>query len=208
MSRMVAIVLGWMLALGSALAQDHDVSRPMLLVAKPALKGPYSHTVLLAVPRGDRHVGFILNRSTGQRMGMVFPDHPPSQKVVEPIYFGGPEAVHALFALVRRDPGEGSLHLFGDLYMTGHASTIDGIIEQTPNEARYFAGFVAWRPHELEAELRKGFWYVDRPDIAEVFRKGAGEAMWREHYERLGNAPRRLEARKLPSGAFTAFPPA
>jgi putative transcriptional regulator len=189
-----AVVLGWVLAIGAAAAYAQDLARPMLLVAKPALKGAYAHTVLLAVPKGDHHVGLILNRSTGQRMASVFPDHAPSKQVEAPIYFGGPEAADALFAVLRRDPGSASLHLFGDLYMTGNAGTIDAIIERTPNDARYFAGFVGWRARELEAEVRRGFWYVDDADAAEVFRDDAGEAMWQEHSQRLGKLPPRQEA--------------
>lgn len=189
-----AVVLGWALALGAAAANAQDLARPLLLVAKPALKGAYAHTVLIAVPKGDRHVGLILNRSTGQRMASVFPDHAASRQVQEPIYFGGPEAADALFAVLRRDPGEASLHLFGDLYMTGNAGTIDDIIERTPNEARYFAGFVGWRPRELEGEVRRGFWYVDDADVLEVFRQDAGESMWQEHEQRLGSRPPRQEA--------------
>jgi len=189
-----AVVLGWALAIGAAAAHAQNLARPMLLVAKPALKGAYAHTVLLAVPKGDQHVGLILNRSTGQRMASVFPDHAPSKQVKEPIYFGGPEAAEALFAVLRRDPGAASLHLSGDLYMTGNAGTIDAIIERTPNEARYFAGFVGWRARELEAEVRRGFWYVDDLDVVEVFRQDAGEAMWQEHSQRLGERSPRQEA--------------
>lgn len=189
-----AVVLGCALAIGAAAAQAQNLARPMLLVAKPALKGAYAHTVLLAVPKGGQHVGLILNRSTGRPMASVFPDHAPSKQVKEPIYFGGPEAADALFAVLRRDPGAASLHLFGDLYMTGNAGAIDAIIERTPNEARYFAGFVGWRARELEAEVRRGFWYVDDADVVEVFRQDAGEAMWQEHSQRLGERAPRQEA--------------
>jgi putative transcriptional regulator len=135
---------------------------------------------------GDKHIGFILNRSTGKQLAAVFPEHEPSRKVVDPIYFGGPEASDAIFAVVRRDPGEASIHLFGELYMTGNGKAIDRIIEQTPNDARYFAGFVGWLPRELAAEIRRGFWYVGEADPAEVFRKDAGEAMWQDLSKRLG----------------------
>ena len=85
----------------------------------------------------------------------------------------------SIFAVVRRDPGTPSLHLFGDLFVTANAKAIDGIIEKTPNEARYFAGFVGWQPHELESELAAGYWYVAEPDTALVFRKDT-DAMWDE----------------------------
>ena len=176
-----------------ACAQEHaqDLSKPMLLVAQPKLRGPYSRTAVIVMPLGDKHIGFILNRATGVHMGKAFPEHAPSQKVVDPIYFGGPEASDALFALVQHDPGEPSIRMFGDLYMTGNRKNIDRIIEQTPNEARYFAGFVGWMPRELAQELAAGFWYVTEPDAAEVFRKDTSH-MWEELVERLGGHPPRL----------------
>jgi putative transcriptional regulator len=166
-------------------AAAQDLAKPLLLVARPSLHGPYSHTALVVVPMGDQHIGFILNRSTGRAMGSVFPDHPPSKAVQEPVYFGGPHATDALFALLRRDPGEPSFHLFGDVFMTANGKSIDRIIEETPNDARYFAGFVGWMPRELAAEIDRGYWLVGDPDAADVFRHEAGDELWQELAKRL-----------------------
>ena len=191
MKRRICALLGVCLLLVlpfGAPAQAQDLKKPMLLVAKPTLKGPYMQTALIAVPLGDKHIGFILNRATEVTMGKVFPEHPPSAKVVDPIYFGGPEAADSIFALVRRDPGAPSLLLFGDLFMTGNGRNIDRIIEQTPNEARYFAGFVGWLPNELATELERGFWYVTDPDASLVFDKDPSR-MWPDLIRRLGKDP-------------------
>jgi len=183
---------GALLMFGALAARAEDLSKPLLLVASPSLQGPYTHTALLVVPMGNKHVGFILNRSTETRMSSAFPEHAPSAKVMDPIYFGGPEASDALFALLPRDPGQPSIHLFGEVYMTASGKSIDRIIETTPNDARSFAGFVGWMPDELEAEIAKGFWYVGDPDASVVFRKDAGEEMWNDLSKRLGKgrAPR------------------
>src|SRR5258707_14603294 len=125
------------LLLFGAFAHAQDLSKPMLLVAKPTLQGPYMQTALLAIPVGDKHIGFILNRATGVTLAKVFPEHAPSAKVVDPIYFGGPESADSIFALVPRDPGAPSLQLFAGLFMTGNGRRIDRIIEETPNDARY-----------------------------------------------------------------------
>jgi putative transcriptional regulator len=185
---LVGVLAIFLLAGGAPAARAQDLSQPMLLVATPNLHGPYMQTAVLVVPMGDKHIGFILNRATDATMAKAFPEHAPSAKVIDPIYFGGPEASEALFALLRRDPGGPSVRLFGDLFMTGNVRSIDQIIEQTPNDARYFAGFVGWMPDELAAEIDKGFWYVAEPDPALVFEKHT-ETMWQDLMKRLGKRP-------------------
>jgi putative transcriptional regulator len=173
-------------------AHAEDLGKPMVLVASPDLQGPYVHTALLVVPMGDKHIGFILNRATDTTLAKAFPEHAPSAKVVDPIYFGGPDAKDAIFALLRRDPGRPSIRLFGDLFLTANGESIDRIIEQTPNDARYFAGFVDWAPGELAKEIESGYWYAATPDAALVFQKDTA-TMWEELVTRLGNGhpPRR-----------------
>jgi putative transcriptional regulator len=176
------------LALLSAVCgvRAEDLEKPLLLVASPALQGPYARTALLVFPMKGQHAGFILNRSTDVKMASVFPEHAPSAKVAEPIYFGGPEMMDSLFALVRNDPGTGSMRVLGDLFVTAEADCLDRIIETTPNDARYYAGFVGWKPGELETEIANGYWYAEPFDPAQAFRKDSGK-MWEELVERLGN---------------------
>jgi len=184
----VGVFAVFLLLGGAPAAQAQDLSRPMVLVATPSLQGPYGQTALLVVPMGDKHIGFILNRATDASLAKAFPEHAPSAKVIDPIFFGGPEASQAIFALLRRDPGGPSIRLFGDLFMTGNGKSIDRIIEQTPNEARYFAGFVGWQPEELAKEVDAGFWYVTEPDAALLFSKDPGH-MWEELVKRVARAP-------------------
>jgi putative transcriptional regulator len=166
-------------------ASAQELDQPLLLVAAPDLQGLYNRTALLVVPAaGGQHLGFIINRATELKLGTLFPDHAPSAKVVDPLYFGGPEMVGSVFAIVRRDPGVPALHLFGDLFVTGNGAAVDRIIEQTPNDARYFAGFVGWRPGELAKELEAGFWYKTEPDAALLWQDPEG--MWDELVKRVG----------------------
>lgn len=173
------------LVLGAAAAHAQDLGKPLLLVAAPELDGPYHHTALLVVPMGGQHIGFILNRATEATLAALFPGHAPAAKVAEPVYFGGPERPNAIFALVPRDPGAPSVRLLEELYLTAQSEAVDRIIEQTPNDARYFVGFVGWRPGELAAELDKGFWFTADPDVALVFSKDTG-SMWESLMKRLG----------------------
>jgi len=107
------------------------------------------------------------------------------------VYFGGPEMSEAIFAVVRGDPGTKALHLFGELFVVSSATAVDRIIEQAPNDARYFAGFVGWRPGELAKELEAGYWYTAEPDAGLFFRPDTSD-LWKELLERVGGseAPR------------------
>jgi putative transcriptional regulator len=165
----------------------------MLLVAHPAFRDlEYRQTVLLAAPAPNGgHVGVILNRPTKRSLGSLFPEHEPSKKVIDPVYYGGPFSRGALVALVKSpgSPGAGTVPLMKNLYLAFRANTIDHVIETTPNEARYFVGYVGWRPGELRSEIDRGLWSVLDADIEVVFRKET-DSLWEE----LLQATRRIRA--------------
>jgi putative transcriptional regulator len=167
----------------SGLAQAQSQEEAILLVAHPAFRDlEYRQTVVLAAPAPTGgHVGVILNRPTRRTLGSLFPEHEPSKKVLDPVFYGGPFSRGALVALVRADhtPGAGSVLLMRNLYLAFRANTIDHVIETTPNEARYFVGYVGWRPGELKSEIDRGLWSVSNAEVDTVFRKDT-EGLWEE----------------------------
>jgi len=175
----------------------------MILIAHPAFRDlEYRQTVLIAAPAPNGgHVGVILNRPTRRSLGSLFPEHEPSKKVLDPVYYGGPFSRGALVALVRADnsPGSGSVPLMKDLYLAFRANTIDHVIETTPNEARYFVGYVGWRPGELRSEIDRGLWSVLNADLDMVFRKDT-EGLWEE----LLQSTKRIRAGDIPLYASVA----
>lgn len=163
-----------------AQAQDDDA---MILVAHPSLRDlDYRQTVLIAAPAPNGgHVGVILNRPTRRPLASLFPQHEPSKKVIDPVYYGGPFSRGALVALVKTagTPGDGAVALTKTLHMAFRANVIDQIIETTPNEARYYVGYVGWRPGELKGELDRGLWSILNVDVETVFRKDT-DGLWEE----------------------------
>jgi putative transcriptional regulator len=166
---------------GAAFAQSDEDA--VLLVANPAFRDlEYRQSVLIAAPAPNGgHVGVIINRPTRRSLGSLFPEHEPSKKVLDPVYYGGPFSRGALVALVRAEeaPGAGSVPLMKSLYLAFRANTIDHVIETTPNDARYFVGYVGWRPGELKGEIDRGVWSVLGADVGVVFRKDT-EGLWEE----------------------------
>jgi putative transcriptional regulator len=179
--RTLAFVFALLLG-ASGLLRAEDVSEPIILVAKPELRDRlYGSAILVVTPLGgDQHVGFIVNRPTNTSLGAVFPEHGPSQKVVDPLYLGGPVGTQTIFAMVQRpdSPGANSLPVMPGLFVAFDAAVVDRIIESEADHARFVAGLVAWRPGELQAEIEAGAWYVLEPDPALVMRKPEG--LWEE----------------------------
>lgn len=179
-------------------AADEDA---VFLVAHPAFRDPgYYHTVLIAAPiSGGGHIGVILNRPTPKSLISFFPEHEPSKKVTDPVRYGGPFSPGALVAVVKGQgaPDTGTLPLMKDLYIAFRAATIDKVIETTPNEARYFIGYVGWRPGELKREIDRGLWSVLNADRETVFMKDTS-GLWEE----LLAQTRRVTAASEPAGGL------
>ena len=179
---MRAVLLAVLFAVSIPFAAAADLGRPLILVAKPELRDPlYGAAVLVVAPLGaGQHVGFIVNRPTKTTLGKLFPEHAPSQKIVDPVYLGGPVEPALIFALVQRatNPGGNSIEIMPGLYAAYEAAVVDKIIESDPEHARFVAGLVAWRPGELEAEIDLGAWLVLEGDAELVMRKPEG--LWEE----------------------------
>ena len=163
-----------------------EVSAPVMLVATERLAGSgYGETVLIAAPlRNGASIGFIINRPTGVKLGALFPEHAPSRRVVDPVYFGGPALPESLFVIARRTPeGKGAggeaIPLMSGLVLVLDGATVDRVIETMPNDARYFAGLVVWRPGELDEEIRAGAWQVLPADAKTVFHVNPA-GLWRD----------------------------
>jgi putative AlgH/UPF0301 family transcriptional regulator len=171
------------LLLCSPVAWSADISETVLLVAKRSLKDRiYGTSILLARPIGEeRHVGFIVNKPTSMTLGKLFPKHIPSQKIVDPVYLGGPTGPEVIFAMVKgsQSPGGRSLQLAPGLFLAFDSAIVDHIIETQPQQARFLAGMVMWQPLELAEEVKRGLWHVLPPQPDLLLRKST-DTMWEE----------------------------
>ena len=161
--------------LTSAAATDLD--RSFILVAAPTLKGAlYRASVLVVAPAGgDAHIGFIINHPTEMKLALRSADQSGAPKTA-PLYLGGPLEPTLVFALVRRasNPGGHSFELLPGLYAAYDQTVVASIVATEPDSARFMAGFVAWRPGELRAEIDAGAWNVLEPDAALVMEQPDG----------------------------------
>src|SRR5512138_24851 len=183
--RVVTAVLAAVLStfLFPPLAWSADIGQTVLLVAKRNLKDRlYGSSLIVARPIGeDRHIGFIVNKPTTMTLGKLFPKHLPSQKVVDPVYLGGPTGPEVIFAMVkgRSSPGGRTLQLTPGLFLAFDSTIVDRIIETQPDQARFLAGMVMWQPGELSEEVRRGLWYTLDPQPELLLRKST-DGLWEE----------------------------
>jgi putative transcriptional regulator len=182
-------LLAFLLACTPLAAAAAELSGSLVLVAKPELHDPlYGKTVLVVAPFGnDQHMGFIINRPTDLTLGKIFPEHLPSRKVADPVFLGGPVDATTIFALVPQadNPGGKSVQIMPGLFAVIDAPTVDKIIEANPEDARFVAGLVVWRPGELRREVELGAWHVMDSDPALATREPEG--LWEELVQRMPN---------------------
>ena len=181
------MVLALLLTSAAPLPVRAAESSALMLVATPALNDPlYGATVLVAHPiGGGQFLGFIVNKPTKVTVAEAFPKHAPSQKVMDPIFVGGPERPNSVFALVNSEqsPGKGSLQLADDLFVVLAGTTVDHVIENDPGQARFLVGAVLWQPGELESEIKRGAWFVESLATDLMMRKETG-TLWKDLVQR------------------------
>jgi putative transcriptional regulator len=165
---------------GAARAADLDLSHAVLLVATGSqANSVYEKTVLLAAPLPDGgHVGIIINRPTGVKLQTLFPDQPSARKVADQVYLGGQTMPTVLFALTHEPPpGSSFVQLMPGLVAVLDGDSVDQIIENRPNDARYFLGFTLWEEDALADEIHSGDWIV-RPADAHSVLPSSTSQLW------------------------------
>jgi putative transcriptional regulator len=180
-------------ALAGMESAPSSVGKGVLLVASPSLEDPNFHqAVVLVVEHGPGGtVGLILNRSTNILLSKALPDIPALKGTSYRLFAGGPVEPHRLLLLFRlKEAPADARSVFDGVYLGRTPRALENIITQgKPTETfRAFAGFAAWAPRQLEAEMRLGAWAILPPDSVGIFDKDP-DVLWSDCISRL-QAPR------------------
>jgi putative transcriptional regulator len=170
-----------------------SVAKGVLLVASPSLEDPnFRQAVVLVVEHGpEGTVGLILNRSTNVLLSKALPDMPVLKGTIYRLFAGGPvEPTRFLLLFRLKEPPADARSVFDGVYLGRTPRILERIITQAkPTETfRAFAGFAAWAPRQLEAEMLLGAWGVLPPDSVGIFDKDPA-TLWQDCIGRL-QAPR------------------
>jgi putative transcriptional regulator len=166
-----------------------SVKKGVLLVASPSLEDPnFRQAVVLVVEHGpEGTVGLILNRSTKVPLSHALPDLTVLKGTSYRLFAGGPVEPSRLLLLFRlKDPPADARSVFDGVYVGGTPKVLERIITQAkPNETfRAFAGFAAWAPRQLEAEMLLGAWGILPPDSFSIFDQDPA-TLWQDCLSRL-----------------------
>src|SRR6185503_6659319 len=170
-----------------------SVGKGVLLVASPSLEDPnFRQAVVLVVEHGPGGtVGIILNRPTKLLLSEALPGITVLKGTSYRLFAGGPvEASRFLLLFRAKEPPADARPVFDGVYLGRTPRVIERIITQAkPTETfRAFAGFAAWAPRQLEAELVVGAWGVLPADSFSIFDQDPAK-LWQDCISRL-QAPR------------------
>jgi len=165
----------------------------VLLVASPSLEDPnFRQAVVLVVEHGpEGTVGLILNRSTNVLLSKALPDIAALKGTNHRLFTGGPvEPTRFLLLFRLKEPPADARSVFNGVYLGRTPRVIERIITQAKSTEtfRAFAGFAAWAPRQLEAEMLLGAWAILPPDSVGIFDQDPAK-LWQDCISRL-KAPR------------------
>lgn len=166
-----------------------SIGKGVLLVASPSLDDPnFRQAVVLVVEHGpEGTVGLILNRSTNVLLSKALPDITALRGTNHRLFAGGPVDPTRFLLLFRlKEPPADARSVFDGVYLGRKPDAVERIITQAkPTETfRAFAGFAAWAPRQLEAEMLLGAWAILPPDSVGIFDKDPA-VLWSDCISRL-----------------------
>lgn len=166
-----------------------SVGKGVLLVASPSLEDPnFRQAVVLVVEHGSGGtVGLILNRPTKLLLSEALPDITVLKGTSYRLFAGGPvEASRFLLLFRAKEPPADARPVFDGVYLGRTPRVIERIITQAkPTETfRAFAGFAAWAPRQLEAEMLVGAWGILPADSSSIFDQDPAK-LWQDCISRL-----------------------
>ena len=149
----------------------------------------FKKTVILVTPhhRGEV-VGVVVNKPTEIAISTLFPESELNDEHSRQLYFGGPLSGQSLLFLIRaKKQPEAALKIFDDVFLSADSKVLEQVLRHPKPFAglRVFSGYAGWKPGQLEAEVKKGYWLLREADTKILFDTEPGR-IWRTLLDRPG----------------------
>ena len=160
----------------AAPTEDAKPLTAILLVARGELRDPnFADSVVLVMNNlGPAPVGLVVNRPTGIPVSHLFPDLKRLTELHDRVYFGGPVEVGSVWFLFRAArPPEHAIQAFGGIYLSADRALLLQLLgrDKPMEDLRIFVGHSGWAPGQLEAEIARGAWSLERAEPDAIFKR-------------------------------------
>ncbi len=128
--------------------------------------------VLVMNNLGPAPVGIIVNRPTKFPVAELFPDRKRLAPLHDKIYFGGPVELDTVWFLVRAaKPPAHAVRAFDGIYLSADRDLLMRLLgrDKPMDGLRIFIGHSGWAPGQLEEEIARGDWTLQRADPDAIF---------------------------------------
>ncbi|MGH8148974.1 MAG: YqgE/AlgH family protein [Steroidobacteraceae bacterium] len=176
--------LQWPVAAAQWRASAADAKPPtaILIVAKDPLSDPdFGGSVVLVMnDLGPAPIGLIINRPTRVAVARLFPDLKRLGKLPDKVYFGGPVELDSVWFLFRAAaPPEHAVKACDGVYVSADRKLLLELLarDKPLQGLKIFIGHAGWAPGQLQAEIARGDWKLERADSNAIF-NGKSDHPW------------------------------
>jgi putative transcriptional regulator len=157
-------------------AEDAKAQTAILLVARGELNDPFfSESVVLVMNNlGPAPIGLVVNRPTEIPVSHLFPDLKRLGQVKDKVYFGGPVEMASVWFLFRASKTpEHAVQAFTGICLSANRELLLQLLgrDKPMDGLRIFIGHSGWAPGQLEAEIARGAWSLERPAPDAIFNR-------------------------------------
>jgi putative transcriptional regulator len=160
----VGLVTGLALPVHDAQAQRTPAVGTFLVASRDLRGSGFAESIILIIQHDQNGtMGLIINQPTGTNAAELLPDIAGLGDYEGKLYIGGPVAASGVIMLVQsaRTPASAE-HVFGNVYTSGDPELLSQLIGSGTfeTEVRLYAGHAGWMPGQLDAEIRRGSWFI------------------------------------------------
>ena len=160
------------------------------LVASEEMDDPrFKEAVILVTPhhRGEV-VGVIVNKPTEIAVSTLFPESELDDEHSRQLYFGGPVSGQSLLFLIssKKQP-QASLKILDNVFLGADSTVLEQVLRHPSpfTGLRIFSGYAGWKPGQLQAEVKKGYWLLREADT-EILFNTEPDRIWRTLHDSPG----------------------
>jgi len=183
--RVAGLLAALLLVVGASwptAAENQKSLTAILLVARGELRDPnFANSVVLVMNNlGPAPIGLVVNRPTEISVARLFPGLKNLASLHDKVYFGGPVDLESVWFLFRAAKApEHAIQAIAGIYLSSSRDLLGQLLgrDKPMDGLRIFIGHSGWAPGQLEGEIARGAWTLERAEPDAIF-KGRPEHPW------------------------------